>query len=69
MDRQLRATENKASALDGRVSSIIRPSFPPASRVSPEMDSSNKFPAKIIQIHQHNDDNKKLAYSFILKAF
>jgi hypothetical protein len=61
MDRQLRANENKACALDSGVSSIIRPSLPPASRDSPEMDSSNKFPAKIIQIRQQNNDNKKLA--------
>jgi len=68
MDRQLRGNENRACALDGGLSFIIRHSFPPASRDTPEMDSSNKFPAKIIQIHQHNDDNKKLAYS-IFESF
>jgi hypothetical protein len=59
-----RANENKACALDGGMSFIIRSSFPPTSRDSPEMDSTNKFSAKkTIQIHQNNDDNKKLPYS------
>jgi hypothetical protein len=45
---------------------IITFHFPLHQRDLPEMDSTNTFPAKIIQIHQNNDYDKKLLY---LKAF